>query len=373
MPPVITLIHRDLGGLDEKGIAAITGMTPMLLALAAIPGSLLIARIGARRAVIGGLLVIAAAAALRGVGPSLPVLAAMTFVMALGIAVIQPAFPTLIGQWFPARVGLATAAYSNGLLVGEIAAAALTVPLLPVLGGSWELGIAVWSIPVAITALVVAARTAHEPVDAGRPPARWWPDWRDRNTWALGLIFGSASALYWGANAFIPDYLHGSHRPALISPAITALNGFQIPASIAIGILSRRLIGRRWPFVLMGAITGVALLGFLAMPGAWAVFWAGMFGFTAAGVLVLTLAMPPLLAAHDDTHRLSAGIFTITYSCSFLLPLVSGAAWDATGRSELAFLPAALATLLPVALAPVLRLPGQDAIRRRTAVAQAGG
>lgn len=372
MPPVITLIHRDLA-FDEKGIATLTGMTPLLLAAAAIPGSLLIARIGARRAVIAGLLVIAAAGALRGIGPSAAELLVMTFVMALGIAVIQPAFPSLIGQWFPSRVGLATATYSNGLLMGEIIAAALTVPLLPLLGGRWELGIAVWSVPVALTALIVAAGTPHERRDASRPPARWWPDWRDRNTWTLGLIFGFASALYWGANAFIPDYLHSSHRPQLVGAAITALNAGQIPVSVLIGLFARRVIGRRWPFVAMGVTTGVALIGFLLMPGAWAVGWSAVFGFTAAGVLVLTLALPPLLAEHDDVHRISAGIFTISYSCSFLVPLLSGAAWDATGVAALAFIPAAAAAVVQVALPAALRLPAHHPEPSAKAVAQAGG
>jgi CP family cyanate transporter-like MFS transporter len=366
LPPVITLVHRDLG-LDEKGIAAITGMTPLLLAVAAIPGSLLIARVGARRAVIGGLLLVGGAGALRGVGPSVAMLAGMTFLMALGIALIQPAFPSIVRQWFPDRVGLATAVYSNGLLMGEIIAAALTVPLLPLFGGTWEVGIAIWSVPVVLTAAWIAFRTPNEAPDASRPPARWWPDWRDRNTWALGFIFGAASALYWGANAFIPDYLHGTHRPALVGAAITALNAGQIPASILIGVFARRVIGHRWPFVAMGLVTALSLLGFLLMPGAWALVWSAVFGFTAAAVLVLTLALPPLLAEPNDVHRISAGIFTISYTCSFLVPLLSGAAWDATGIAQLAFAPAATAALVMTALPAVLRLPALE----RTGVAAA--
>lgn len=354
---MIALVHRDLG-LDEKGVATITGMVPLLLAVAAIPGSLLIARVGARRAVIGGLLLVGAAGALRGIGPSAAVLLGMTFLMALGIALIQPAFPSIVRQWFPQRVGVATAVYSNGLLMGEIIAAALTVPLMTLFGLRWELGIAIWSAPVVLTAAWIAFRTPHEAPDADRPPARWWPDWRDRNTWALGFIFGAASALYWGANAFIPDYLHSTHRPALVGASLTALNAGQIPASILIGLLARRVIGRRWPFAGMGILTAVSLVGFLVMPGAWALVWSAVFGFTAAGVLVLTLALPPLLAEPDDVHRISAGIFTISYTCSFLIPLLSGAAWDATGRSELAFAPAAAAAIVMTGLPAVLRLPG---------------
>src|SRR5262249_40415198 len=42
VPPLIPAIHRDLG-LDEKGVSILTGLPVLLLAIAAIPGSLLIA------------------------------------------------------------------------------------------------------------------------------------------------------------------------------------------------------------------------------------------------------------------------------------------------------------------------------------------
>ena len=358
VPPLIPLIHRDLA-MNEKAIAVLTGMTPFMLALFAIPGSLLIARIGARRALIAGFLVIAAAGALRGIGPTVALLLVMTFLMALGIAVIQPAFPSLVRQWLPDRVGLATATYANGLLMGEILAAALTVPLiLPLVGGHWEPALTAWSLPVLLTAVVVATRTPHIPRDATRPPARWWPDWRDPQLWLLGLIFGGASAIYWGCNAFIPDYLHATGRTGLVGPAITALNVGQVPASILIGAAAGHVIGRRWPFILAGVIGLLALAGFFAIPGAAAtVACAAVFGFMAAAILVLTLALPPLMSAKDDEHRLSAGIFTITYTCSFLGPLLGGAAWDATGIAGLAFAPVGVASVGIVLLALGLRLP----------------
>src|SRR6266571_2256761 len=358
VPPLIPLIHRDLA-MNEKAIAVLTGMTPFMLALFAIPGSLLIARIGARRALIAGLVLIAGASALRGIGPSVALLLAMTFLMALGIAVIQPAFPSLARQWHPQRIGLATATYANGLLMGEIIAAALTLPLvLPLTGGHWEAALAAWSLPVLATAAVLAIATPHIARDAARPPARWWPDWHDPQVWLLGLIFGSASAIYWGCNAFIPDYLHATTRPGLVPAAITALNAGQIPASILIGASARRVIGRRWPFLAAGALGLLALAGFLWLPGSAAtVVCAGIFGFMAAAILVLTLALPPLMAARDDEHRLSAGIFTITYTCSFLGPLIGGAIWDASGRAALAFAPVGVASALIVVLSLVLKPP----------------
>jgi hypothetical protein len=49
---------------------------------------------------------------------------------------MQPAMPTAVRQWVPDRIGLGTAVYGNGLLVGECVPVVLTLPwLLPLVDG----------------------------------------------------------------------------------------------------------------------------------------------------------------------------------------------------------------------------------------------
>src|SRR5215218_7485658 len=118
VPPVLPLIHTELQ-LDEKGIAALSGLPVLLLGVAAVPGSLLIARFGPRRALIFGLVLIGAGSALRGFGSSIPMLFAMTIIMGTGIAVSQPTMPALVRQWFTRthEITRAIGFWSNGLLV----------------------------------------------------------------------------------------------------------------------------------------------------------------------------------------------------------------------------------------------------------------
>jgi len=211
--------------------------------------------------VLIGLALIAAGGAFRGLGPSLGVLFAMTIVMGVGIAIVQPSLPSLVALWLPRQVGVATAAFSNGLLIGEILPAALTVPwVLTLAGGSWEWALAFWSLPVALTAAVVFLSTGHEPRAAGEPRPLWIPDWRDPTTWRLGITLGTASAIYFGLNAFIPDYMRATHHPELITPSLTCLNLFQLPASFIVGGLSHLVLGRRWPFIATGAVTVAAMV-----------------------------------------------------------------------------------------------------------------
>jgi CP family cyanate transporter-like MFS transporter len=348
VPPVVPAIHRDLQ-LNEKLVGVVTGLPVLLLGVGALFGSLLVARIGARRALVTGLVVVAIAGALRGAGPTAAVLFLMTFVMGIGIAVSQPTLPSLVRAWFPGNPGMATAVFSNGFLVGEVLAAALTVPLiLPLVGGHWEPGLAAWSIPVAATAIAIAMLTSHEPRDPAAAPVRWWPEWGSL-TWRLGLILGCAATAYFGSNAFIPDYLKATHHAQDINAALTSLNLVQLPASIVAATIPRRVIARRWPIVGAGILTAVSAAGF-AMGGGWVVIWAGLMGFSTATVFVLALALPPLLTGADDVHRLTAAMFTITYSCPFVASLVGGATWDATGIPVSTFAPVAAAGVAMIAL-----------------------
>ena len=75
-------------------------------------------------------------------------------------------------------------------------------------------------------------------------------------------------------------------------------------------------------------------------------------GFAAAAILILVLALPPLLSPPDDVHRVTAAMFTISYSCAVIVPVISGMVWDLSGIAALAFLPIALCGILLVILAP---------------------
>jgi CP family cyanate transporter-like MFS transporter len=349
LPPLLPAIHRDLR-LDETMVGILSALPVLLLAAASVSGSLLIARVGARRGLILGLCLVAAAGALRGAGTSAPILFLMTLVMGVGVAISQPTLPSLTREWFPDRSTLATAVYSNGFLIGEIVAAALTVPLvLPLVAGSWQLAFSVWSIPVALTAGALWIVTAHRSRDVEAPPMAWWPDWRSARTWRLGLILGCASASYFGSNAFLPDYLRSTHHAGLIAAALTSVNLSQLPASVVTAAFARVMVARRWPVVVAGAMTVIAAAGFL-LGGVWVVVFAGILGFSTATVFVLTIALPPLLVAEHDVHRLSAAIFTIAYACPFVISLTGGAVWDASGVPYTSFLPIAATGVIMIGL-----------------------
>ena len=353
VPPVIPLIHADLR-LSATEIGILTGLPPLLFAAAAVPGSLLIARLGVRAALVVGLAVTAAGGALRGLLPDISWLYATTVAMGAGVAIMQVTMPPAVRNWAPRRIGFATAVYTNGLLIGEILPVALTLPLvLPFVGGSWQWGFAVWSMPVgaiAILVLLLAPRAAAADSSAAR--RRWWPDWNSPLIWRLGIMLGTVNATYFATNAFLPDYLKSHGEGAWISAALSGLNIGQLPASVLLLAVAGRLERKSWPYVACGFICLLATVGVVFGSGVWIVAAASLQGFAAAAVLVLVLALPPLLSPPDDVHRVTAAMFTISYSCAVIVPIISGLVWDLSGVPALAFAPVVLSGLLLIVLAP---------------------
>jgi CP family cyanate transporter-like MFS transporter len=362
-PPVVPLLHADLH-LSETAIGWLSSLPPMLFAVMAVPGALLIARFGILPALVMGLLINAFGSAARGVYPDAISLYVSTMIMAAGVAIMQPVLPPLVRTWFPQRIGFATAIYTNGLLVGETLAVALTIPfLLPLVNDSWRLSFVVWSAPVLVTALLVIAcvSTLGGAGQASTSTNRkWWPDWRQPLIWRLGLILGSINAMYYVTNAFLPDYVIAAGRPDLISESLTALNLCQLPASVVMLGVAGRLVKEPWAYRVTGGLAALCVVGMMTTTDFWIVVWAGLLGFVSSMTLVLTLALPSVLGAPDDVHRTSAGMFTISYSIAMVLSIGGGWLWDLTGLPVAGLAPAAVCGLVIVALAGTVRRSGSS-------------
>src|SRR5690348_15583625 len=111
VPPVLAMI-RDEFALSATEVALLSSIPPALFAIAALAGSLLVARLGVNTALVGGLLLVAAGSALRGLSTDFAILFATTIVMSAGIAIMQPIMPAAVRQWTAARIGLGTAIYT---------------------------------------------------------------------------------------------------------------------------------------------------------------------------------------------------------------------------------------------------------------------
>jgi CP family cyanate transporter-like MFS transporter len=352
VPPILALIILDLN-LSGTEVGILNGIPVALFALAAVPGSLLIARVGPVSALIIGLVIVALGSALRGLAYDTTALYAATALMGAGVAFMQPAMPPTVRQWAPDNIGFATAVYTNGLLFAEIMPVVFVGTVLALVGGSWRASLVFWSVPVALIALAVFL---FQPGGKSAPtvrPRRWMPDWRDPLVWKLGLVMAGSNEFYFCANAFLPGFLLQTGRQEMITPALAALNSGQLPASFLLLAVASRWERKRWPLVVAGSLALASVPAILLASNIWGVAIASaMVGFSCAIILTLSLALPALLVAPDDVPRISAGMFTIGYGFAMLVSLAAGMAWDITGKAAFAFLPIGI-MVLPMVVLPL--------------------
>jgi MFS transporter, CP family, cyanate transporter len=343
VPPVIPLIHAELR-MSETQIGLLIGLPLAVFAVAAVPGSLLIARIGSNLAVVLGVTLAALAGAARGTAVDVWTLYAAATVTGFGIAVMQPAMPMLVREWMPARIAAGTIAYSSGMVMGATVPPAVTLPfVLPLADGSWRLDLVLWALPAIVIALVFLLfgpkRHDHAiAVVAGVRGGLWWPDWKDPLVWLLGFGFGTNSAPFFAANAFLGDYLASRGQADLFGPVLSALNGAQIVGLFVLIVMAGRLQRHAWPFLLFGPAMLAAFLGFMFVSSPLGmIVCAALVGISTSITMTAVLALPPVLAAPADVSRTAAGMLTITYTCAIVIPTLCGAFWDVTGRSWTVF------------------------------------
>lgn len=353
-PPLAPLIDADLG-LNQAQLGALTTLPVLMLSLGAIPGALVITRLGPRLTLIVALLMVAIASMTRGLAPPVWILFLNTALLGLGIAVMQPALPSLVLRWCPGFLALGSAVYMNGMLMGEFIGAGLTVPLLmPFLGDDWRAALVFWSIPaIAVGALIYASKQLgiREIESEASGPAPWKPPLRQARTWHLGIILGTSSSGFFGTNAYLSTLLESKGTLEQLPHYLFVFNGAQILGSLAMLILARVWVGRRLPVILMAWATLLGLFGLVLAEGVFAAGAATVVGLATCIQLILMVALVPQITTSHNASSLAAGVFIVGYFLGFAVPGFGGLVADTISDSRTAFIPIAALAAIGVTLA----------------------
>ena len=347
-PPVISDIHVELK-LTETQVGVISGLPPVLFAAAAVLGALLISKTGAIKTLIAGLLISGVGSGLRGMTDTSTAMYLATAVTGLGVALMQPALPSIVSNWYPKHIILATAIYVNGLLVGgEVVPVAVTSTYLVPWLGSWREVYLFWAV-ISCTIAALLYMAAPNQVITGLvlgKGTKWWPDLRRIGLWKLGLMMGCVNAVYFTTNFFIPRFLEDIGAGSKISLTLIALNLGQIPASLLLLLATPSVAQSRLPYLIASmGLTGALLMVVLFRAQA-IVPAAVIIGFFSALVLILMLGLPSVVSPVNEVHRVSSLMLMVGYSCAVITPVVSGVLWDHTGHPESAFIPVMLCSVV---------------------------
>ncbi len=369
VPPLLAQIQRDLA-LNYTETGLLSALPTLVMGLGAWPAGRMGARIGGRAAVGWGLAIIASATIARGLFPAPLTLYFFTFAISAGVALAQTSVPVLARQWFPDRIGFVSALFTDGLTLGETIAASLTAPLMRAWFGpdAWPAALLIWAVPATLTMALwlwlappvpttrVALGSARVAETAGGADASGQASAAQPHVgpWVIGGVMGSGSLIYFGMNNWIAPYNHAIGAAALTPVALFAINVAQLPVTIGITPIANRLVGRRWPFVVAGAVSLIAVVGWLWTPATLQPLWGVLMGASSAGVFSLSIALPALYGHDGAVARLSGSSLTVSYTTAFVGPFIGGALWDTFGLPGLALAPVALAAATLLALPMLL-------------------
>jgi CP family cyanate transporter-like MFS transporter len=380
VPPVLPDIQRDLG-LSGTGAGVLTALPVLCLGLFAPAAAWLAGRFGVGRVVAWALVVLGAGTLARAVGGAAGLFAA-TFLAGIGLAVGGALLPGIVKAHFPAdRAATVTGLYTTGLAGGALLAAALTVPLRNLFGGSWAPALAVWALPAAVALLVwrqVAAPAApggppaeaappgepsagpgglRGPAAEAAPPAGGGLPWRSGLAWRVTLYTGLQSLLFYAALTWLsPLYrAHGwSAERAGLLLAVFSLT--QLVATLGLPALADRTGDRRpWTALAVGACTA-GLLAVAVAPLAAPWLAAAVIGFGTGGQFAMALTLLVDTAADPAaSRRLSGMAFLVGYLLAAAGPAAVGILHDATGGFTAAFLALTVIGVVTLALGVSVR------------------
>lgn len=372
VPPILPLIAHDLQ-LSHTATGFLNALPPLLLGLLAYPAARIIGRIGARLAMTIALAVMAVTALLRALTPNAPLLFLVTGLLSIAIALGQTSVPMAVNDWFSRHIGQTTAAYSTGLMVGEIVAAAFTAPLIlqTVAQGNWRGTFIFWSVPVVVSLVLwMMYAPRHQPhvlpvdLDIGAGPVLLAPEGavRPRLTpWRIlhaSLLLGSGSLIFFGLDTWIPVYYAHLHRTDG-TLALTVLTVAQLPPSLALTAWGQHFAGKRLGFVIAGAVATVAMLLWFIAPISWGLVLIAVMGGVSAVIFILGLSLPSLLATSKDVAQISGIMLGISYTLAFAGPFLGGVLWDNTHVAITAFVPILLASIAVLVLGATMAETGK--------------
>ena len=370
VPPVLPAIRDDLH-LTFTEAGTLTALPVLCLGAAAVPGAVLADRFGARLVVGLGTAGLGAAALLRLAPPQPAALYAFSAVMALCVALAQPAMTAIVRAWFPNAVQRAGTVFASALGLGGVAGSVLTVHLAGVVG--WRATFAAWSL-IALAIGLVWLVTAPGPA-AGREaqPSGLRRLLRDGAVWHVAALFGAQSLVYYAASSWIPFELRG-YSPGYLAVVLLLLNVVNVPVTFLLVALPWPWARSRRFYALAGTLMTVGTVALASGATNLAWLWVVLLGVGTVMTFAGTLTLPALFARPGQAAGYSAVVLTAGYAISFTGPFLGGVLVDQTHAIGSPFWLMAAVSACVVLLG--VRLPRRDRVELRTpgeaAAARAG-
>ncbi len=355
--PLVIPIEEDLG-ITHAAMGSVMGAWQLVYIFAAMPGGMMLDRLGGGRALFIGGLLIALSAAGRAFADDYWTLLLAVGLFGVGGPVISSGAPKVVAQFFTgSERGLAMGIYMTGPAIGGVVSLTLTHSvLLPWFDGNWRSVVLLWAgvaVGAALAWILIAGRfglRAQEVAFAAPrlPQGQVMRELIGTRAVQIVLLMSVGVFLFnHGLNNWLPELLRSHGMPIVQASYWAAL---PTVIGIAGSLLIPRLAtpDRRFQILLglcLAALTASLLLQFVSGPLlTLGLVMQGIARSALMTVLVLTLVELPGIG--ESRTGIASGMFFSAAEIGGVLgPLGLGVLYDTTGNFR-----GALAGLTAVAL-----------------------
>ena len=335
--PVLPLAIADYG-ISSLAAGFLVSL-PMLLAAAfGIPGGMLVARIGVRRAQLIGWLAMAVLA-LSAAAPNFGVMLLLRLAYGVGLSMMITSTGPLLMAWFSRREvlvmnSLNTAAVSLGVAIAVVGAAPLAEAT------DWKIAMSAFGAVGVVGSIAWLAMGRDAPLEGIRPAAITLRQTarvlRGRTVVLLVLTDAGVLIQYTALTGWLPtffnDHLGLSLSAAGFITGVLPLVG--VFAVIAGGIVPLRFDSPRAIFILSGLAAALGGLGSYLVPSLPGIYVAaGVLGFGSWFYVPILLTLPLRLPGitPQGLAVIYGSLMTFSGFAMFIAPILVGAIRDATG------------------------------------------
>ncbi|KPN70717.1 MFS transporter [Neisseria sp. 83E34] len=326
MGPLVKMIQADMG--SGSTLMGIIGTVPVLVFAFCSPFAAPLARrFGFEEVLIGALLALVAGILLRTAGMSPMLMLAGTLILSVGIAMGNVLVSGVIKRSLPSHVGRFTALYSVTMSLTAALSAAVAVPVAQRVG--WQMSLNMWVLPVMLALavwLVLRVKQGHRPVAGVAEQELVVSVWRNKLAWAISILMGMQSLLYYTFSAWLPTILADRGVSADEAGYYAMLMQMAaLPAIFCVTTFSMKMRNQR---LLVLSVTFLSLIG---MAGLWLLpyataLWVFCLGAGVAGTFTLCLL---LFVQRTDSAAEAAMLSGMAQTVGYLLAATGpvGAGW----------------------------------------------
>lgn len=354
-PPIAHIIKEELI-LSHEQLGLVFSVPVAVLAALAIPSGLVADRIGIRKAAGIGAAIMALGSLATGTSTNYMTLLAFTSLFGVGLSLVYPNLPKLVGAYFPQeKAGLATAIYVTGIVTGAAIALAITLPVVFPITSTFQGTFYIWSFPAVAAAIlwwivVKEPSLSHSGLQSeqiGKRNRRSHPVWKNRSLWLVALAFFCLNFHFYTWSGWTPALMMLKGASADLAALITSIMLWVSVPIILLMPWASYKIGLRKPFI-WAPVSILVLASWSAMYIPVSLGWGLMVivGITLNTTFPIILSLPVEMMPRESVGTASGFVLSIGYTGGLVGPWLAGYVMDATGTLDLA-----LVVLVGVAIA----------------------